>query len=248
MRVKYFTLNINSKHIIMSGANDGHLVNTIMNQMEQENGPFDEEKGQFAKQQQQQQQQHQQRREQLHVGQMREKFINIIKNDPELHTLIDNSDDNKNKINEILNSEGLLTELFKDDINVNAVIRDILQVENHSPVNSHHDDQQQQQQQHQQSPQYQQQQQQQSSYQERMLQQQEISSKVDDFSFAEFMVGPILAAIAFFLVSNTPLLYFIGQIPYIGSLLVGNKLITSLVLVIGIYILGGFGIELVGLI
>lgn len=211
---------------------EGNLVNAIMNEMEQENGPFNEEKGQFARQAQPMP------APRKDASVMREKLIGIIKNNPELDDLINNSPNNIAKINEILGSEPFLEELFEEPTIIPQVIKRYLadeaqeshesppavQEQPSSPVKSR------------------------KIHETQEERPQEFAPKVNEFSFAEFMVGPVLAAIAFFLVQHTPLLYYIGQLPYVGALLVGNKLITSIALVMGIFIIGGFGIELVGLI
>ena len=66
-------------------------------------------------------------------------------------------------------------------------------------------------------------------------------------SFSDLLIGPIIAVIAYFLVSNTPLIFMLGQIPYVGSLLVGNKLLTSMGLIFVIFSVLSFLVDYSGL-
>jgi len=245
----------------MSGTpTDANIVSAIMTEMERENGTFNEEKGEFSKQGVLKPSQHE-----SHLAAMREELITIIQSDPELDHLINSDRNNMVKINRILNNEGGLQELLEDKSLVPIIIKDYLQtpdVDEHGEPGG--------------PPQYNGPQEIHSIEDQHVISQvtdeqpkanaksdplvhdrkrepmgeesmMEMVAKANEFSFGEFMIGPVLAAVAFFLVANTPLIYYLGQIPYLGPFLVGNKLITSLALIMGIFIVGGFSIDVLGL-
>jgi len=239
----------------MSGTAEGNLVNTIMNEMERDNGTFNEEKQQFAGQTMTTHD-----HDRHHATNMREELISIIQRDPELANLINSNESNMVKINEILNNEGMLEEILKDRQLIPLIIKEILQTPDDQiqtpeinsggtaqTPNKEYD-----------SGEYQFQTAKQldadgadhtnNAVYRHQSHDDEIAPVIGEFSFAEFLVGPVLAAISFFLVANTPMIYYLGQLPYLGPLLVGNKLITSLVLVMAIFIVGGFAIDVIGLI
>lgn len=258
----------------MTGTAEGNLVNAIMNEMEQENGLFNEENGKFVSQTTTATTPTPTTTVHMHPGldhghvrgrhensnftQMRDTLVEIIRNDAELDELINSHSGHMVKINEILGSEDLLLALFKEQNDIPRILKEyILTVD--EPVDSV------------------------------VVESSRPSSPVAEIypmppiamatpspmpsprpirpkamaspypnmtpppleglsSLAELMVGPLLAAIAFFLVTNTPILYYIGRLPYIGAILATNKLITSLALMMILFTIGSFLIELLGLI
>jgi len=52
-----------------------------------------------------------------------------------------------------------------------------------------------------------------------------------EFNWLNLFLRPVIAIICYFIVNNTPLLFYLGQIPYVGNLLIANKMLTSMVMV-----------------
>lgn len=220
---------------------DNNLVDAIMNEMERNNGSYNEENGRFtgAKQFAQRDDRTPPSYQPQHkLSALQEEFLQLIRENQELTEMISNDPVNSAKINQILNHEEYLPSLMENRSIVPMVIRDLLQDQPEPNTKSTPD----------------------ADHQEitptPVNEQIPTTSIVmppylteeKESNLTDFIIGPVLAAIAFFLVTNTPLLYYIGRIPYLGTYLVGNKLMTSLVLVMAIFIIGSLLIDIVGLI
>ena len=222
---------------------DNNLVDAIMNEMERNNGSYNEENGRFtgAKQFAQRDDRAPPSYQPQHkLSALQEEFLQLIRENQELTEMISNDPVNSAKINQILNHEEYLPSLMENRSIVPMVIRDLLQEQDQpepnikstpdadhqeitpTPVNE-------------QIP-------------TTSIVMPPYLTEEKESNLTDFIIGPVLAAIAFFLVTNTPLLYYIGRIPYLGAYLVGNKLMTSLVLVMAIFIIGSLLIDIVGLI
>lgn len=251
----------------MSGE-DSNLVDAIMNEMERNNGSYNEEQGKFTGGPVSMSQHGHQNQ----LTPLQEEFLQLIHENRDLAEMIARDPVNREKINQILSHGEFLHNLMENRSMVPTVIRDCLQEQpDPSPVKKYP-----------------------INNVDKNAYSNETSMEHSDYdddkdasvgigvgvgheiehspltklshvttrpnagsldgeegdgsSLTDFIIGPVLAAVAFFLVTNTPLLYYIGQIPYLGSYMVGNKLITSLVLVMAIFIVGSLLIDIIGLI
>lgn len=204
------------------------LVNDVMKQLEIDNGTYNEETGYFNKQNNQ-------------FGSLiglQKQLLYIIDNNPQLKNLMEN-EKNRAKIEQILQLEDVLQQLLRDSNQTAVVLVDLLTEvsqdgqsleQNISPIkpaikpssivassnifappsnevtNSNLF---------------------QLETEKEPVEQQVKTS----FSWLELLSGPIIAMVCFFLVTNTPLLYYIGRIPYLGEYLINIKLLTELLMV-----------------
>jgi hypothetical protein len=235
----------------MSGGDN--LVGDIMQQLERQNGSYNEETGDFSKKSPGGQG--------LGDGQsfesLQQQFLSILHRNEELKGLIDSSPKYHKVIEEILGHEEFLKDLLNDPSIIPGVITSILngqeeeekkaQAQAPAPppsapkpvvaplegsLNSGNDF---------------------------SLSDVKINPQLSvrtppavstggEFSWGEFLSGPAIAMICYFLVSNTPLLHYLGQIPYVGGLLIGNKMITSLFMTGVLFVIFSVIVEFTGLI
>jgi len=246
----------------MSGE-DSNLVDAIMNEMERNNGSYNEEQGKFTGGAMSMSQHGHQNQ----LTPLQEEFLQLIHENRDLAEMIARNPVNRAKINQILSHDEFLHNLMENRSMVPTVIQDCLQEQpDPSPVKKYpvnnanksaygndtsieHSDYEDDKDasvgvdheiEHSPLPKL--------SHVTTGPNPGSLDGEVDGSSLTDFIIGPVLAAVAFFLVTNTPLLYYIGQIPYLGSYMIGNKLITSLVLVMAIFIVGSLLIDIIGLI
>lgn len=208
-----------------------YIVTEIMNEMEQKNGSYDEDDQQFANAGSHS------NRNPVSIS-YSNKLLGIIQNDPNLVNLINSHPSNESKLKSLLasNEDALKRDLFDDPRILPDFLYDYFKVQSSPTPQFHsnpiempmhlsqiegHDNQSQQ------------------SY--------HYVTESNEFNFAKLLVGPLLAAVVFFLVTNTPILFYLGKLPYIGNLLVNNKLITSLALIILLFMAGELLINMIGL-
>ena len=202
------------------------LVHDVMQQLENDNGTYNEEKGLFNKQNQPVEQV-------SRLFQLQKQLLNTITNNPDLRNIINSSEKRQHIIGQILQNENILQQLVNDPNNVNVLTEILTEgsedeqsvnipmppalatpTQNTKPVQSK-----------------------QSVDKDSVPPLDLVSTNTvkqeptfGSFSFLGLMAGPLIAMVCFFLVTQTPILFYISKIPYIGYYLVNNKLITELLL------------------
>ena len=111
---------------------DNNLVDAIMNEMERDNGSYNEENGRFTGAKQFAHANRDDRTPPSHQPQhklsaLQEEFLQLIRENQELTEMIANDPVNSAKINQILNHEEYLPSLMENRSIVPMVIRDLLQ-------------------------------------------------------------------------------------------------------------------------
>lgn len=219
----------------MPAIENKYIVTEIMNEMEQKNGSYNEDNQQFANAYDDTNSQ---------TGRpvsYSNQLLAIIQNDPKLVSLINSHSSNGSKLKSLLaaNDDALKRDLFDDPDVLPAFLYDYFHVRQPvaaavSPIagpmivnerESH--------------------QSQLSSYGKEINHQS--NNIATEFNFAKLIIGPLLAAIAFFLVTNTPILFYLGKLPYLGNLLISNKVVTSLALIMVLFMAGELLVNMIGL-
>ena len=215
-------------------ADKNNLVNDIMQQLEQHNGTYNEDIGDFTKKSTKSSE------PQLNLTTLQQQFLSIIDANQGLRDQISRNHKYQQIINDILEHEEYLTDLLRDPSITPKVITSILKES---------DDEE--------EVQREQPQKQQQPIVKPLQEQKTMSLSIEPaivaenesrFSWSEFLSGPLIAITCYFLVTNTPLIYYIGQVPYVGELLVSNNLVVSMLLVGVLYILLSVALDFSGLI